>query len=76
MEIVGALKSLIESESLRKEQAQIHPAYITLLYASNKILASKEQVMEAAKELQEWGIIEIGRTINDYYYKIKSGDSN
>lgn len=72
MEIVSELKNLIEREKLQRESRQQTPTYTTLIYASQTICASKERVMAAAKELEEWGVIRIGRTINDYYFSMET----
>ena len=72
MEIVSELKNLIEREKLQRESRQQMPTYTTLIYASQTICASKERVMAAAKELEEWGLIRIGRTINDYYFSMET----
>lgn len=76
MGIVSELKTLIEREKLQRERKQQTPTYTTLIYASQTICASKERVMAAAKELEEWGLITIGRTINDYYFSINEENTD
>lgn len=74
MGVVGELKTLIERETASKVQANKDPAYITLIYATQVLQIRKEQVMAAAEELEQWGLIQIGRTLNDFYFRLNDNE--
>lgn len=69
METINKLRQLIKQEQSNKKENKIALAHVTLLFVVDKIKASKEDIMAAAKKLEQSGAIKIGRTINDYYFQ-------
>ena len=64
------LLELITQEHERKRDKDIHPNHTTLTFAASMLGLSKHQVLQEAKELEEQGLIRVGRTINDCYFTV------
>lgn len=50
METINKLRQLIKQEQSNKKENKIAPAHVTLLFVVDKIKASKEDIMAAAKK--------------------------